>query len=70
MKIRSRIQSPKGLNMKAIGGIIFVLLIYMGAATIGLNIFGEGGSAAWTGVILGGIGLNWLIKNTKKMNEM
>jgi hypothetical protein len=51
--------------MKAIGGIIVVLLIYMGAATIGLNIFGEGGFAAWTGVIFGSIGLNWLIINKK-----
>ena len=50
--------------MKAIGGILVVTLIYIGATSIGLNIFGEGGFAAWTGVIIGGIGLNWLIENT------
>lgn len=50
--------------MKVIGGIIVVALIYIGATSIGLNIFGEGGFAAWTGVIIGGIGLNLLIKNT------
>jgi hypothetical protein len=50
--------------MKAIGGIIVVILVYIGSTSIGLNIFDEGGFAAWTGIIIGGFGLNWLIKNT------
>jgi hypothetical protein len=50
--------------MKAIVGIIVVILLYIGATSIGLNIFDEDGFAAWTGVIIGGFGLNWLIKNT------
>jgi hypothetical protein len=44
---------------------VVVLLVYIGAAAIGISLFGEGGAAAWFGVILGGLGLNWLIKNTK-----
>lgn len=45
---------------------IVVILIYIGAASIGLSIFGEGGFAAWFVVILGGLGLNWLLTNNKK----
>jgi len=50
--------------MKVIGGIVVVTLIYIGATAIGLNLFGEGGFSAWAAVIIGGIGLNWVIRNT------
>ncbi len=46
------------------GGLVLIL-IYIGAAAVGVSLFGEGGAAAWFAVILGGLGLRWLIKNTK-----
>ena len=48
--------------MDGILGLIVVFLIYIGAAHIGLSFFGEGGNAAWFGVILGGIGLIGFIR--------
>ena len=48
--------------MDGILGLIVVFLIYIGAAHIGLSFFGEGGSAAWFGIILGGIGLIGFIR--------
>ena len=44
---------------------IVVLLIYFGAASAGVALFGEGGFAAWFAVIVGGLGINWLINNQK-----
>lgn len=46
-------------------GNVVMILMYIGAAALGVAIFGEGGVAAWFAVILGGVGLNWLIKNNK-----
>lgn len=46
-------------------GNVVMILMYLGAASLGVVIFGEGGVAAWFAVIIGGVGLNWLIKNTK-----
>lgn len=47
-------------------GFLVVCLIYIGAAAIGVSLFGEGGFAAWFAVVLGGVGLYWLGKNTKE----
>ncbi len=41
---------------------VVVILLYVGAASVGLALFGEGGIAAWFAVIVGGLGLNWLLK--------
>lgn len=46
-------------------GNVVMILIYIGAASLGVAVFGEGGMAAWFAVILGGVGLNWMLKNKK-----
>ena len=46
-------------------GFVVVILIYIGAAYIGLALFGEGAYAAYFSGTLGTIALLWLIKNSK-----
>lgn len=51
--------------MNNVIGLIVVFLIYVGAAFVGLHIFGEGAYAAYFSGILGTIALVWVIKNSK-----
>ena len=46
-------------------GFVVVLLIYIGAAQIGLSLFGEGAYAAYFSGILGTLAFIWVIKNEK-----
>jgi len=46
-------------------GFVVVLLIYFGAAQIGLSLFGEGAYAAYLCGIVGTLAFLWVIKNEK-----
>ena len=45
--------------------LVVVALIYMGAASIGLQFFGEGAGAAFFGLIVGTIGFLWFMTHIK-----
>jgi hypothetical protein len=45
--------------------LVVVLLIYIGAASIGLQLFGEGASAAYFGGVVGTIGFLWFMIHIK-----
>ena len=45
--------------------LVVVALIYMGAASIGLQLFGEGEGAAFFGLIVGTIGFLWFMTHIK-----
>ena len=51
--------------MNKYGGIAVILLIYLGAAAVGLFLFGEGAYAAYFSAIVGTVGLFWVINNSK-----
>jgi len=51
--------------MNKYGGIAVILLIYLGAAAVGLFLFGEGAYAAYFAGIVGTAGLFWVINNSK-----
>jgi hypothetical protein len=49
--------------LNAIGGVVAILLVWLGAALIGKEFFGP--YFLWPVAILGWIGTIWIIKNTK-----
>jgi hypothetical protein len=51
--------------MNKIMGAIVALLIFIGSALIGVELFGEGASAAYFAAVVGGGSYFWLITKMK-----